>query len=135
MADDPLRVVFMGTPEFAAPSLERLVADGYTIVGVYTQADRPAGRSGSPVPSPVKRAALGHGLPVFQPRSLRRPQEQEEALERASWSAHVEAAAMACRCCPECREPPCDGALAGGICDQGSCRCDDTGNGSDARGD
>ena len=45
MPESPLRIVFMGTPEFAAPSLERLVADGYTIVGVYTQADRPAGRS------------------------------------------------------------------------------------------
>src|SRR3990172_1476362 len=81
MADDNLRVVFMGTPEFAAPSLERLIADGYTIVGVYTQADRPAGRSGTPVSSPVKRAALRHGLPVFQPRSLRRPGEQARLRE------------------------------------------------------
>ena len=45
MPESPLRVVFMGTPEFAVPSLERLIADGYTIVGVCTQADRPAGRS------------------------------------------------------------------------------------------
>ena len=81
MPESPLRIVFMGTPEFAVPSLERLIADGYAIVGVYTQADRPAGRSGTPVSSPVKRAALRHGTPVFQPRSLRRPQEQGRLRE------------------------------------------------------
>ncbi len=72
-----LRIAFMGTPDFAVPFLQQLVADGYRIVGVYTQPDRPAGRSGAPAPSPVKRAALQHNLPVYQPRSLRRPEEQQ----------------------------------------------------------
>src|SRR5436309_4956147 len=72
-----LRVVFMGTPAFAVPILERLVAEGYRFVGVYTQPDRPAGRSGQPSASPVKRAAVKSGLPLFQPRSLRRAEEQE----------------------------------------------------------
>src|SRR5205814_9957497 len=74
---DNLRVVFMGTPAFAVPSIERLVTDGYRIVGVYTQPDRPAGRSGQPSASPVKRAAIKLGLSLFQPRSLRRAEEQE----------------------------------------------------------
>lgn len=72
-----LRIVFMGTPDFAVPFLEQLIDDGYRIVGVYTQPDRPAGRSGAPVPSPVKRLAFQRGLPVHQPRSLRRPEEQQ----------------------------------------------------------
>jgi methionyl-tRNA formyltransferase len=66
------RVVFMGSPDFALPSLSRLIADGYTIVGVYTQPDREAGRGRVLTPPPVKEAALAHGLPVFQPASLRR---------------------------------------------------------------
>ena len=66
-----MRVVFMGTPEAAVPSLERLVADGYDVVAVYTQPDRTAGRGRSLVPSPVKQAALRWGLPVVQPESLK----------------------------------------------------------------
>lgn len=83
MTEPPLRIVFMGTPAFAVPCLERLVADGYEVVAVYTQPDRPAGRSGAPVKSPVKRAALRHDLLVLQPRSLRRPEEQERLREQA----------------------------------------------------
>ena len=77
MIPSDLRVVFMGTPDFAVPVLEQVVQDGYRIAGVYTQPDRPAGRSGSPAPSPVKRLALQHDLPVFQPRSLRRTEAQQ----------------------------------------------------------
>ena len=73
-----MRIVFMGTPQFAAPGLERLAADGHQIAGVYTQPDRPAGRGREPSPSPVKRAAVRLGLPVFQPRSLRNPEAQEQ---------------------------------------------------------
>ena len=78
-----LKIVFMGTPQFAVPSLDRLVEDGYMVVGVYTQPDRPAGRSGAPATSPVKRAADRYGLSLYQPRSLRRPEEQQRlrALE------------------------------------------------------
>jgi len=66
------RVVFMGTPDFAVPTLEALIRH-YAVVGVVTQPDRPAGRGRSERPSPVKQCALAHGLPVFQPISLRRP--------------------------------------------------------------
>lgn len=72
------RVVFMGTPEFALPSLERLVSSGdYQVVGVYTQPDRPAGRHRRPLPSPVKQAAQAYGLPLFQPERLRQTSEIE----------------------------------------------------------
>ncbi len=73
-----MRLVFLGTPKFALPSLRRLAADGYDIVGVYTRADRPAGRGRPITPPPVKAAALELGLPVFQPVSLRRPEALEE---------------------------------------------------------
>ncbi len=73
-----MRIVFFGTPEFAVPALARLYADGHEIAGVYCQPDRPAGRSGQPSPPPVKRWAVAHGLPVFQPRSLRREPVQAE---------------------------------------------------------
>ena len=69
-----MRVVFMGTPGFAVPFLEHLVRNGYEVVGVYTQPDRPAGRGRAVVPSPVKLAARSHNLPVFQPDSLRLPE-------------------------------------------------------------
>jgi methionyl-tRNA formyltransferase len=73
-----MRIVFMGTPEFALPSLRRLVEDGYDIVGVYTRADQPAGRGRTMTPPPVKTAALELGLPVFQPPGLRQPEALEE---------------------------------------------------------
>lgn len=71
------RIVFMGTPEFAVPVLERLLADEHEVVAIYTRPDRPAGRGRQLQESPVKRAATAHGLPVVQPRSLRRPEEIE----------------------------------------------------------
>ncbi len=66
-----MRIVFMGSPGFAVPSLECLVRNGYDVVGVYTQPDRPAGRGRAIVPPPVKESALKLGLPVFQPESFR----------------------------------------------------------------
>jgi len=72
-----MRVVFMGTPEFAAASLRNLIENGYEVVGVFTQPDRPKGRGMQLVGSPVKTLALEHGLPVFQPESFR----NGEALE------------------------------------------------------
>ena len=65
-----MRIVFMGTPEFAVPSLERLIADGYEVAGVFTQPDRPKGRGNRLTPSPVKVCAAAHGIPVFQPERL-----------------------------------------------------------------
>jgi methionyl-tRNA formyltransferase len=69
----PARIVFAGTPEFAVPALEALLVQGYGVAGVYTQPDRPAGRGRRLTPGPVKRAALAHGLPVYQPASLKGP--------------------------------------------------------------
>jgi len=70
------RVVFMGTPEFAVPSLRALLQAGYDLVAVYTREDQPAGRGQRLEASPVKRYALAQGLPLRQPRSLRTPDEQ-----------------------------------------------------------
>jgi methionyl-tRNA formyltransferase len=69
----PLRVIFMGSPAFAVPSLERLLADGHAVPLVVTQPDRPAGRGQNLRPPPVKLAAERHGLPVFQPEKLSQP--------------------------------------------------------------
>jgi methionyl-tRNA formyltransferase len=71
-ATDMTRVVFMGTPAFALPSLERL-AENYDVVTVVTQPDRPAGRKRRLTPPPVKEAALARGLPLWQPPTLRAP--------------------------------------------------------------
>lgn len=73
-----MRVVFFGTPEFAVPSLEALVAAGYEVAAVVTQPDRPAGRGRTPVPPPVKQTALAHGIPVLQPESMRRAEAIEQ---------------------------------------------------------
>ena len=70
MADSP-RTVFMGTPDFAVPSLDALVADDLAPVAVVTVPDKPAGRGQSVRASAVKRAAERHGLPVLEPASLR----------------------------------------------------------------
>lgn len=83
MSYPQLQIVFMGTPEFAAPSLQRLVDDRHQVVAVYTQPDRPAGRSGAPSPPPVKRLAERLGLLVRQPRSLRREEAQQALRELA----------------------------------------------------
>jgi methionyl-tRNA formyltransferase len=71
-------LVFMGTPQFALPSLRALVEAGYEILAVYTRPDRPAGRGLRPQPPPVKVLAQELGLPVRQPQSLRRPEAVEE---------------------------------------------------------
>ena len=67
----PLRIVFMGTPDFAVPCLERITADGHTVCGVFCQPDRPRGRGMAFLPPPVKQAALSKDIPVFQPTKLR----------------------------------------------------------------
>ncbi|MBI2001297.1 MAG: methionyl-tRNA formyltransferase, partial [candidate division NC10 bacterium] len=72
----PLRVIFMGSPAFAVPSLTRLLADGHTLALVVTQPDRPAGRGQDLRPPPVKRAAERHGLRILQPEKLNDPDVQ-----------------------------------------------------------
>ena len=66
-----MRVVFMGTPDIAATCLKKILADGFEVVGVYTQPDRPKGRGMKMVCSPVKEVAIANGLPVFQPENFR----------------------------------------------------------------
>lgn len=74
-----MRIVFMGTPAFAVPSLERLAEAGHNVMGVYTQPDRPKGRGQKDAMPPVKEAALRLGLRVEQPEQIGRP-EAIEAL-------------------------------------------------------
>src|SRR5258705_6889622 len=85
----PLRLIFMGTPDFAVPTLVEIVGRGHEVVAVYTRVAKPAGRGMEPKPSPVERAARGLGLPVHTPATLRTP----EAL--AAFKAHgADAAAV-----------------------------------------
>lgn len=79
----PLRIVFAGTPDFAASSLQALLTSEHEVIAVYTQPDRPAGRGRKLTPSPVKKLALEHEIPVYQPLSLKGEAEQAElaALE------------------------------------------------------
>ena len=72
-----MRVVFMGTPDIAATCLKKILSDGFEVVGVYTQPDRPKGRGMKMVASPVKEVALAAGIPVFQPENFR----EEETVE------------------------------------------------------
>ncbi len=72
-----MRIVFMGTPEAAVPSLQRLLQDGHEIVAVWTQPDKPAGRGEKIHSSPIKEFALEHGLRVEQPQKIKTSQAQE----------------------------------------------------------
>lgn len=72
-----MRIVFMGTPEFAVPCLRILRENGYDVVGVYTQPDRPKGRGNKLAASPVKEEAVRLGIPVFQPEKIRKESVEE----------------------------------------------------------
>lgn len=74
VARSPLRIVFMGTPEFAVPTLEAILASSHQVVGVITQPDRPRGRGQKVNDGPVKACALAAGLPVLQPPTLKAPE-------------------------------------------------------------
>lgn len=78
MNSSDLRIVFAGTPEFAAAHLQALLQAGLNIVAVYSQPDRPAGRGQKLAMSAVKQLAQQHELPVYQPVSLRAPEAQAE---------------------------------------------------------
>ncbi|MBO5836810.1 MAG: methionyl-tRNA formyltransferase [Oscillospiraceae bacterium] len=69
-----MRVVFMGTPDIAATCLEKIIADGFQVVGVYTQPDRPKNRGMKLAFSPVKEVALAHEIPVYQPENFKDPE-------------------------------------------------------------
>lgn len=74
-----LKIIFAGTPDFAARHLDALLASEHQVVGVFTQPDRPAGRGNKLTPSPVKLLAQAHDIPVFQPKSLK-PEENQHLV-------------------------------------------------------
>ena len=93
-----MRVVFMGTPDIAATCLKRILADGFQVVGVYTQPDRPKNRGMKLFPSPVKEVALAHDLPVFQPENFR---EEETVAQLAALKPDVVAVVAYGRILPQ----------------------------------
>ncbi|SFA74880.1 MULTISPECIES: methionyl-tRNA formyltransferase [unclassified Bacillus (in: firmicutes)] len=74
------KIVFMGTPDFSVPVLRKIIEDGYDVIGVVTQPDRPVGRKKILTPPPVKVEALKHGIPVYQPEKIRQREELDEIL-------------------------------------------------------
>ena len=82
--DRSLRIIFMGTPEFAVPALEKLVAAGWNVIAVITAPDKPQGRGQKLVGSPVKEAAERLDIPVLQPTNLKDPGFQQELKELAA---------------------------------------------------
>ena len=72
-----MRIVYMGTPDFAVNPLHALAEAGYEVAGVVTQPDKPKGRGKTMLPTPVKEEAMKHGFPVFQPAKVRDPEFQE----------------------------------------------------------
>jgi methionyl-tRNA formyltransferase len=80
MMDHMVRIVFMGTPDFSVPVLRQLIHDGYDVVGVVTQPDKPKGRKRELTPPPVKVEAEKHGIPVWQPTKIREKEQYERVL-------------------------------------------------------
>ncbi|MGE8079212.1 methionyl-tRNA formyltransferase [Peribacillus loiseleuriae] len=74
------KIVFMGTPDFSVPVLQRVIKEGYDVIAVVTQPDRPVGRKKVMTPPPVKVEALKQGIPVYQPEKIRNEAELEEIL-------------------------------------------------------
>jgi methionyl-tRNA formyltransferase len=98
MRKEDLRIVFMGTPEFAVATLKALVENQYNVVGVVTQPDKPVGRHGSQLQAPaVKQYALEQGLPVLQPEKMKDPDFVEQLR---SWQANLQVV-VAFRMLPE----------------------------------
>jgi methionyl-tRNA formyltransferase len=97
MNNKALRIIYMGTPEFAVPSLEILVDNGWNVVAVVTAPDKPKGRGQKMIPSPVKESAVKLNIPVLQPTNLKSP---EFLKELASFSADIQVV-VAFRMLPE----------------------------------
>lgn len=76
-----MKIVFMGTPDFAVPCLRALAESSHELAAVFTQPDKPKGRGYKMIPTPVKSAALEYELPVYQPLSLRKGEDAEQSLE------------------------------------------------------
>ncbi len=75
-----MRIVFMGTPDFAVPCLRALADNGHDVAGVFTQPDKPKGRGYKMIPTPVKAAAQEYNIPVYQPLSLRKGEDAEASM-------------------------------------------------------
>ena len=90
----PLRLIFMGTPDFAVPTLLELVAHGHEIVAVYTRAPKPAGRGMKLQPTPVEQEARRLGIPVLTPTTLKTPEALEEFRAHQADAAVVVAYGM-----------------------------------------
>ena len=95
-----MKIVFMGTPEFAVPSLEALVAVGHQVVGVFSQPDKPKNRGMKLQPTPVKLCAMVHDLPVYQPTKLRDGTALETIRSRTSFWCRT--SLCTCTCCSTC---------------------------------
>ncbi|WP_122033471.1 methionyl-tRNA formyltransferase [Aliivibrio sp. EL58] len=78
----PLRIIFAGTPDFAARHLSALIDSHHEVIGVYTQPDRPAGRGKKLTASPVKELALEHNIPVFQPENFKTDEAKQELADQ-----------------------------------------------------
>lgn len=87
-----MKLIFMGTPEFAVPTLARLILDGHEIAAVFTQPDKPAGRGNKMHPPPVKMLALDHDIAVHQPAKIKINEEVRAVFERIAPRACVVAA-------------------------------------------
>ncbi|MBM7659413.1 methionyl-tRNA formyltransferase [Bacillus mesophilus] len=81
-----LKIVFMGTPDFSVPVLQRIIEEGHQVIGVVTQPDRPKGRKRELTPPPVKVEALKHNIPVFQPEKIREQSQYEQVI---NWGADL----------------------------------------------
>ena len=105
-----MRVVFMGTPDIAATCLKKILTEGFEVVGVYTQPDRPKGRGMKLTASPVKETALAAGIPVFQPENFREEETVQQLRDlkpmagfclRRCWTCRGWAASISMpACCP-----------------------------------
>jgi methionyl-tRNA formyltransferase len=87
-----MKLIFMGTPEFAVPSLAQLIRDGHEIAAIFTQPDKPAGRGKSLQTPPVKNFALEQGVPVYQPAKIKTNEEVRAAFDRIAPDATIVAA-------------------------------------------
>ena len=87
MQKQDIRIVFMGTPDFAVPTLDALVSGGYNVVGVITMPDKPAGRGHKVQFSPVKQYALDHNLPLLQPEKLK---DEQFLSDLRAWRADLQ---------------------------------------------
>lgn len=78
---NPLRIIFAGTPDFAAKHLQALIDSEHDVIAVFTQPDRPAGRGNKILPSPVKQLAIEHAIDVYQPSTLKKTENQQAIID------------------------------------------------------